>query len=293
MWGDAHSDITDCGDTDLPLKKGKPLCLSFCRARCLSGQSADSQLVFSSTRNLMLNICRSLQPLYKKITKQISPSTRHPVLLVQSVCKETGAVLACNGWVLSLAGFRPLRVDGIELELPDLGALVPPCDVRLKSANIFKSVLSTFCFASMDRIAFDIAQSHTAYVGPSGTGRLEYCFQPQYTLAWGQLTSLHLANQLTWTPVCLVGHDNDDDGDDNEGDQDDANEDQDGPNDELEDLTNLVDELLGEQKTESKQQSKRRSKQQSTRGRAGGGHKSEKPAPPKSVSAEDSKIHGR
>lgn len=254
MWVSKHSEVLGSVRADLPERKQTRQCHGLCWNSQQTGHLTDFEVKHSSTKNLLLNICRSMKPLYKQIDKQIQHSSQHPLLLVRSMGSD-GQVLGYAGWILTLASFKPLQADGIELSLPPV--LDCPCELEVKTATVWKSSRRSFSFATMDRIMFEIVSLSGAYAFRPGF--IEYCFAPAYCVLWpNTLTKLKLKS-VSWVPIVYAepeDNDNDDDDDaDEDGDQKTIEEKQE-ETDELDELQDLVAGLLSTEEPQRKSRPK-------------------------------------
>lgn len=255
QWVEDHSERVS--SHELPENRAKTVCGEFCLQSMLPPDEPDFPKLVCSARNLLQNICRSTKPMVAQFNKQLDGSCRHPILLARSVSAE-GNTLRTSGWLITIATFKPLRVEGIVLSLPESG-LVPPFTLEVKCENVYKSSLTTFQFSSMERMTFEVAQLLDQ------AKSVEYCFNVPYTIAWRtSLTTLVVTADLTWTPVRLNDSNDGSDGDDGAqaGDDEAVDEGQDEEAD-INEILSLESGLSGQSKevqssNSQKQQSKQR-----------------------------------
>ena len=244
-WNSTQGAICEVEDIDLPDKRvRKPCSGEFCLQTSLWNTFSErdsASALFSSSKNLVKNVCRSLRPLYSSMCKQITYSCKHPLLLVRSRL-STGEVIGGRGWIITMATFRPINIYGIDLSLPE--TLEAPCEVEVKTQTVFKSNWLTFAFTSSDKVSLEIAQLKHILVGKEGI--VEYCFQPPYSMSSAiNFCRLQIQGDLTWTPVSSASVE-DDSEDEEGGDNGDGpgNDDQ-TEEDEVSDIMDCVSNLVG------------------------------------------------
>lgn len=236
QWNNLHSQLIEVG-SDIPEKAIKRTCGEFCTNAMIPPNSEMFPQYLSSGKNLLTNICRSMRPMYSGFQKQLTKDCRHPLLLLRAI-SDDGTVRQTLGWMLTLATFRPMRVDGILLTLPPV--LDRLCKIELKLQHVPKSGWSTFAFVSMERMTFELAQLNQAFVDEDCS--VQYFFTSSYDISWKtSMTHLCLKVDPSWSPVCLLDHDNGLDNDDDDDPDDNGVDDQDGIDADLDTIANLVD----------------------------------------------------
>ncbi len=166
-------------------------------------------------KGLLLNILRALRLRNRERgSAAISGAKFHPLLVVQSPS-------GLRGWLLVCTSFKPLRLHGWRLKIPQTICESVPFRCKLTFEEVSSArwvpVLDTF-----EQVIQGIVD-----------GDAVHCFKysmPKYHLFWdSELLNLHVHPQWTWISMSEDDLQNDSDGDGDDSDPDTSDKDEDLP----------------------------------------------------------------
>lgn len=242
LWAQNHGESV-AGDTVEPKESHtqRKQCDDFC---CTIGLVGKNPLLIQSADRLLRDVTRSLKGMYKAMKKELSIDVRHPTLFARWVSQDQRSERVA-AWLISFASFKPIRLDSIQLLVPE-PPLIHPFVAELQILPIYKADhLKMFAFSSSKRMAADIASLNPTQDPQMGS--LQYAFNVGYRLEWREgLTEIEICDELNWTSLGVgnqTGNESDSDHDDDDDGDSDHHE---SFLDELDELFSLVGDLTGD-----------------------------------------------